>query len=120
MAFLNREEAGKKLAQRLQSLDLKNPIVIALPRGGVPVGAIIAETLNLPLEVLVIRKVGAPGNPEYAIGAVTEGDLFGLNPEAVEALGMTHQQLQKAIAQGVKQVRATVQRYRNNEPLISV
>lgn len=71
--FADRAEAGRRLARKLLDLDLENPIVIALPRGGVPVGAEIARALQAPLDVLLVRKIGAPNQPELAIGAVAEG-----------------------------------------------
>ena len=74
MIFKDRIEAGKKLAQKLGKI--KNPFVLAIPRGGVVVGAAVAKKLGLPLEIIVARKLGAPGNPELAIGAVTaDGEL---------------------------------------------
>jgi len=68
--FKNRTEAGKKLADVLSEFKDTNAIVLALPRGGVVVGAKVAHALNLPLDIIVTRKIGAPGNPEYAIGAI--------------------------------------------------
>lgn len=77
LIFEDRMEAGKMLAQKLISYKSKNPIVIALPRGGVPVAAPIAEYLNAKLDILVSKKIGAPYNPEFAIGAVTSfGDYI--------------------------------------------
>lgn len=68
--FANREEAGKKLADKLNHLKSKETLVLAIPRGGVVIGKVLSETLNCPLEVVVVKKLGAPGNPELAIGAV--------------------------------------------------
>lgn len=71
--FRNREEAGKRLAEALRAYkNAPNAIVLALPRGGVVVGYEVARALGLPLDIVVPRKIGAPGNPEYAIGAITE------------------------------------------------
>ena len=78
--YQNRREAGEILAEDLQELENSNGIVLALPRGGVPVGAEIAARLKLPLEVILSRKLGAPGNPEAAIGAVAEGGSVYLDP----------------------------------------
>ncbi|WP_421858899.1 phosphoribosyltransferase [Oricola sp.] len=72
MAFDNRTEAGARLAARLATTRLDDAIVLALPRGGVPVGAEIAKRLGLPLDVLLVRKIGAPGQPELAVGAVSK------------------------------------------------
>ncbi|OHA83332.1 MAG: hypothetical protein A2937_00625 [Candidatus Yonathbacteria bacterium RIFCSPLOWO2_01_FULL_47_33b] len=68
--FKDRTEAGKKLAEVLGEFKNTNAVVLALPRGGVAVGAEVAHTLNLPLDIIVTRKIGAPGNSEYAIGAI--------------------------------------------------
>ncbi|MBI5077983.1 MAG: phosphoribosyl transferase [Candidatus Yonathbacteria bacterium] len=72
--FKNRTEAGKKLAALLVNYKGSNAIVLALPRGGVVIGKEIARELNLPLDIIVTRKIGAPGNDEYAIGAI---DILG-------------------------------------------
>ncbi|WP_207538639.1 phosphoribosyltransferase [Sabulicella rubraurantiaca] len=72
--FRNREEAGRLLASRLEHLRGSAPLVLALPRGGVPVAAPIAKALGTKLDLLLARKVGAPGQPELALGAVVEGD----------------------------------------------
>lgn len=73
MTFRDRVDAGRKLAAALrQYRGAKDAIIIALPRGGVVVGAEVAKALALPLDIVVPRKIGAPGNPEYAIGAITE------------------------------------------------
>ncbi|MEY4747728.1 MAG: hypothetical protein RLZZ416_777 [Candidatus Parcubacteria bacterium] len=70
--FKDRREAGELLAKRLEEYRGTDAIVLALPRGGVVLGYEIAKTLGLPLDVIIVRKIGAPGNPEYAIGAIDE------------------------------------------------
>ena len=77
--FDDRSKAGRLLAARLTGMNLANPIVFALPRGGVPVGLEIARTLNAPLDLLMVRKIGVPGDPELALGAVVDGE----NPQIV-------------------------------------
>jgi putative phosphoribosyl transferase len=72
--FRDRTDAGEKLAARLQHLKQERPVVVALPRGGVPVAFEVAKALEAPLDVILIRKIGAPGQPELAVGAVTDGD----------------------------------------------
>lgn len=72
--FADRTEAGKLLAERLAELHLIDPVVYALPRGGVPVAAEIAAVLDAPLDLILVRKIGAPHNPELAVGAIVEGD----------------------------------------------
>lgn len=83
----DRDEAGRLLAERLGAYR-RDPqaLVLALPRGGVVVGAAIGASLQLPLDVFLVRKLGAPGNPEYALGALTETGTIYLNPEVREVL----------------------------------
>lgn len=69
----NRAQAGRALAQRLLQFNFSNPVVLALPRGGVPIGAEIARALNAPLELLMVRKIGVPWQPELALAAVVDG-----------------------------------------------
>lgn len=88
MYFLNRADAGRSLAEELAGLQgSRHLIVLALPRGGVPVGYEIARALQAPLDVFVVRKLGLPGQEELAMGAVASGDVVVLNQGVVEALG---------------------------------
>jgi putative phosphoribosyl transferase len=86
--FPDRQSAGQELARAVEKLDLNNPLVLALPRGGVPVAFEIAKRLGAPLDLLLVRKLGAPGHPEYGIGAVIDGGTprVVLNQEVVELL----------------------------------
>jgi putative phosphoribosyl transferase len=90
LTFADRAEAGSLLADRLAELNLADPVVLALPRGGVPVGAQIARRLEAPLDVALVRKIGAPGEPELAVGAVAEGGspVIVLNDRLVRTLGL--------------------------------
>jgi putative phosphoribosyl transferase len=72
--FANRRDAGRQLAAALKSLGLEAPVVLALPRGGVPVGYEVAKALEAPLDVLIVRKIGAPGQQELGIGALVDGN----------------------------------------------
>jgi len=72
--FLDRRDAGRQLATRLASMNVERPIVFALPRGGVPVAAEVAKALKAPLDLALVRKIGAPGQPELAVGAIVDGD----------------------------------------------
>ena len=74
--FTNRQDAGIQLADTLLKLGIKTDMVLAIPRGGVPVGLVVAEKLGVPLKLFLVRKIGHPFNEEYAIGAVTENDLM--------------------------------------------
>lgn len=84
--FSDRRDAGRQLAEALKALDLADPVVLALPRGGVPVGYEVARALKAPLDILLVRKIGAPGHEEYGIGAVVGGSHPHriLNEEAME------------------------------------
>lgn len=90
MIFNDRTEAGHKLAERLRHLKPEKPIVVALPRGGLPVAYEIAQALEAPLDIILVRKIGAPGNPEFAVGAVADGvsPVTVVNRRAVEGLGI--------------------------------
>ncbi len=79
--FRDRVDAGRRLAALLAKYQDQNAVVYALPRGGVPVAKVIAAALNCPLDLIIIRKIGHPGNPEYALGAVTEDGLLVVNEE---------------------------------------
>jgi predicted phosphoribosyltransferase len=90
LIFADRAEAGALLAGLIAALDLADPLVLALPRGGVPVGAEIARRLAAPLDVVFVRKIGAPYEPELAIGAVADGPapVVVLNAKLVEAMAL--------------------------------
>jgi putative phosphoribosyl transferase len=72
--FAERREAGEALLERIPKLDTENTVVLALPRGGLPVAEVIADALGASLDIVLARKVGFPGQPEFAIAAVTDGD----------------------------------------------
>lgn len=93
--FRDRTEAGEMLAAELAKLGLRNPVVLAVPRGGVPVAAAVADALGAPLDLVIVRKVGAPGNPELAVAAIVDGnppDVV-LNREIVEIYGLGDDEL---------------------------
>lgn len=98
--FANREEAGVLLAERLAGMKLADPLVLALPRGGVPVAAEIARRLDAPLDVALVRKLGSPNEPELAIGAVADGETLELvlNARLVEELGVSEEFIGSAVA----------------------
>lgn len=86
--FADRSAAGRALAEAVARLRLNEPVVVALPRGGVPVGQEVAKRLGVSLELLIVRKLGAPGHPELAVGAIVGGAVpqTVFNPEVMEAL----------------------------------
>ncbi len=97
MRFADRYDAGRRLAQHIQHLDLVDPVVIGLPRGGVPVAWEVARKINAPLDVIIVRKIGAPSNPEYGIGAIAEGHAGFINTSEMSRLGIGYEQLEQTV-----------------------
>ena len=116
-AFADRRAAGRELATHLGAIASEHPVVLGLARGGVPVAWEVAHALTAPLDVLVVRKIGAPGNPEYGIGAVAEGDIRVLDQSAIQQLMVGHEELEAAIARARVEIDARVARYRAGRPL---
>jgi putative phosphoribosyl transferase len=114
--FNDRVEAGKKLAKALTDFKGKNAIVLAIPRGGVVVGFEIASELELPLDVIIPRKVGAPNNPELAIGAVAEDGTIILDNSLVAYLGVPESFIQEESARQREEIKRRLKVYRPNEP----
>src|SRR3954447_17629698 len=85
VVFADRVDAGRQLAARLQHLRGEDVVVLGLPRGGVPVAAEVASALGAPLDVILVRKVGVPSQPELAMGAIGEGDVRIVHKEVVDA-----------------------------------
>src|ERR1700722_9282091 len=122
MIFSDREQAGRLLAEQLKklSLPLKDPIVLALPRGGVPVALEIAQTLNVPLEPFIVRKIGSPENPEFAIGAVAEGGHYWINHATVESLGFHDEEIAWIVDSEKREVDRRSMAYRGDRKLPSL
>jgi predicted phosphoribosyltransferase len=114
--FVDRVEAGKRLATALRDVPIKNGVVLAIPRGGVVVGYEVAEALNLPLDVIVPRKLGAPGNPEYAIGAMTEDGTVILDENAVEYLNVPQDYIERESANQKLEIQRRMRLYRKDAP----
>ena len=106
MPYRDRSDAGRQLAAKLEALTPADPVVVALPRGGVPVGFEVARALRAPLELLAVRKLGAPGNPELAVGAVAEDGTGVFDARSAELLGMTQEMLDAAIAQESRELKS--------------
>ena len=118
--FRDRTEAGRRLARVLAPRALSDPVVIALPRGGVPVAAQVAATLHAPLDVLIVRKLGAPVNPEFAIGAVGEGGARVIHEQACAAAGVDRTDLDAMTTRGQREIERRIGTYRHGQPMIPV
>jgi len=106
LMFRDRRDAGQRLAQRLTAYaDRKDAMVFGLPRGGVPVAFEIAQALHLPLDVLLVRKLGAPGQPELAMGAIAAGGIKVLDYALIRQIGITEQELAAVIAREEEELR---------------
>jgi putative phosphoribosyl transferase len=106
----DRHAAGRELAERLRPLAAENPVVLGLARGGMPVAHEVAQALEAPLDVLVVRKVGAPGNPEYGIGAIAEGGVRVLNQRALHDLLLSVEELEATVVRERAELEARVKR----------
>jgi putative phosphoribosyl transferase len=114
MRFANRRDAGRRLAERLLPLADEDPVIIALPRGGAPVAEEVARALGAPLEVLAVRKLGAPHNPEYGIGAIAEDGTRVFDAEALAMLGIDGGMLESIVARESEELRRRVAAYRGD------
>ncbi|MFW5948264.1 MAG: phosphoribosyltransferase [Halolamina sp.] len=112
--FTDRTDAGRQLAARLEEQDVRADLVLAIPRGGLPVGRVVADSLGVPLDVVAARKIGAPGNPELAIGAVGSDGGVWLNEALIGVLGVDEATLEERIDHERASARATVERYRGD------
>jgi putative phosphoribosyl transferase len=118
--FADRHEAGRALAERLRLWAGAHPVVIGLPRGGVPVAYEIARALHAPLDVMVARKVGAPGNPELGLGAVAEDGVRVFSAAALRWPGLTAEELERRARRAAEEVEKRVALYRGCRPAISL
>ena len=114
--FEDREDAGRRLAERLARYRDERPVVFALPRGGVPVGYEISRSLGAPLDVFVARKLGAPGQPEFGIGAVAPGGVRVLNGNVVERLGIPAGYLEAVTRKETAEVERRLRHFRGDRP----
>jgi len=116
----DRRTAGERLAERLLPYRDQAPVVLALPRGGVPVAFEIAQRLGAPLDVLIVRKVGAPSNPEYGLGAVVEGGTRFLDEPRIRAAGYTVRELGPTIAREAAEVDRRAREFRGENPAVDL
>lgn len=118
MIFVDRSDAGRKLGQRLLPLGFVDPLVLALPRGGVTIGLEVARSLAAPLDVVLVRKIGVPGHEELAAGAVVDGDEPGLvlNHDVVRAYGVTSAYLEGEKLRQLHEIERRRRLYRGHSP----
>jgi putative phosphoribosyl transferase len=120
IVFRDRHDAGCRLARRLEPVRVRRPVVVAIPRGGVPVAAEVARALGAPLDVAVVRKIGSPRNPEFAIGALAEGGVRVLSDPVVRASGLSDAALRALIEPARCELDACVARYRGAHPPVEI
>src|SRR6516165_8101506 len=113
MPFKNRTDAGRRLAKALTQYKSLRPVVLALPRGGVPVAAEVAAALEAPLDLVLVRKVGVPNQPELAMGAVTDGaqPMVVRNSEIIEACGVSEQEFDAVASEELAEIERRRRRY---------
>ncbi len=112
--FSDRVGAGKRLASALKGFASKNGVVLAIPRGGVVVGYEIAKALGLPLDVIIPHKIGAPDNPELAIGAVTEDGTAILDENLITYMGVSREYIKEESEQQKQEIQRRLKMYRQN------
>lgn len=118
--FKNRKDAGQRLAQLLIEMHLDQPVVLALPRGGVPVAAEVAKAMGVDFDVVIARKLGAPEYPEFGIGAISEDEVPLFSQDAQPYLLYQKRKVFEVVAAEIIELRRRVSRYRNGHKLISV
>jgi predicted phosphoribosyltransferase len=120
MVFVDRRDAGRRLAEELERLRGTDPVVLGLPRGGVVVAAEVADRFAAPLDVIVVRKLGVPWQPELAMGALGEGGARVLDPGVLAATGVTPAQLAQVERQAAGALADRVRRLRGGRPGLSL
>jgi putative phosphoribosyl transferase len=118
--FLDRSDAGRRLGERLEKFRGQDVVVLGLPRGGVPVAAEVARALAAPLDVVVVRKLGVPFQPELAMGAVGEGGVLVVNERVVALSGATPDELAQIEQRERTELDDRVRRFRGDRPRISL
>ena len=115
--FRDRAEGGQFLASKLESYaDRSDVVVLALPRGGVPVGFEVAQSLHVPLGLLLVRKIGTPGHEELAMGAVATGSVRVLYPDVVKTFGVSECAIERATANAIQELAYREQVYQGSRP----
>jgi len=113
--FQNRIDAAKKLAKNLEWVKNSDPILLAIPRGGVIIGDIISSTLNIGLDIIVSKKIGSPHNSEFAIGAVMPDGSYVLNEEVTKMLNISQNYIDAEVATTMKEVEGRLMKFRGTK-----
>jgi len=113
--FKNRQEAGLKLARELRNKGIVNGVIMAIPRGGIVVAAIIGKELNLPVDLIIPRKIGAPSNPEMAVGAVTQDGTSIYDYSILARLGLREEDLQETVEEQIREIKRRMISYRGSD-----
>jgi putative phosphoribosyl transferase len=117
LVFENREHAGRVLAERLGKYAGRDDVlVLALPRGGVPVAFEVAQALHAPLDIFLVRKLGVPGHEELAMGAIASGGVRVINHEVVDSLGISPAAIERTAASEERELKRREQAYRGSRP----
>jgi predicted phosphoribosyltransferase len=120
MRFRDRFDAGRQLADLVLALALGDPVVLGMPRGGVPVAAPVAAALSAPLDIFLVRKVGAPGRPELGVGAVAEGVAEPVVSEVARQLGLAAEDVRRLAVASSAELARQLLAYRGARPLVAI
>jgi len=119
--FVNRSDAGKRLAQELfEYKDRDDVVVLALPRGGVPVAFEVAQALGAPLDIFLVRKLGVAGQEELAMGAIASGGVRVLNTEILQALHVSEREINDAVQRETHELQRREKEYRGDRPYLNL
>lgn len=119
LPFVNRKQAGRLLGTELASRKLEKVVVLALPRGGVPVGAEVAKALHAPLDVVVVRKLGVPWQPELAMGAIAGGTRV-LDHDVIRAYGISTSQVEAVVEAETREMQRREEMFRGGRPALEL
>lgn len=119
--FEDRRDAGGRLAEALMRFrDAPRTLIVALPRGGVAVAYEVSVALHVPLDILITRKLGTPGNPELAMGALAETGYRHLNDDVLDSCGVSPEELEAEVQRQQREIQRRIEKYRQGRPLASV
>lgn len=117
MRYVDRQDAGERLADLLERRVASGALLLALPRGGVPVAAVIAQRLGLEVDVMLVRKLGVPGHEELAMGAIATGGIEVLNHELVAQLGISPAAIERVKQKEAQEIARRERAYRGSRPM---